>query len=187
MKPDLKKGQLVKWNDDRGFGFIKPSESSKEVFLHISAIKTTGRRPKVGDTIFYELVTEGNGKIRASGALIQGVVSQCSTLQKTNTAPYKQKGKKRELCATILGIGVLVSLVLVQMQCSPSRSPTPIAPITKPGCVVKGNISIATGAKLYHIPGMEDYDETIIDPGKGERWFCSESEAVAAGWRKAPR
>ncbi|NJN90727.1 MAG: cold shock domain-containing protein, partial [Leptolyngbyaceae cyanobacterium SL_5_14] len=68
MKPGLNKGQLVKWNDDRGFGFIKPSESSREVFLHISAIKTTGRRPKVGDTIFYELVTEADGKIRASGA-----------------------------------------------------------------------------------------------------------------------
>lgn len=187
MKPGLNKGQLVKWNDDRGFGFIKPNESGKEVFLHISAIKTTGRRPKVGDTIFYELVTEADGKIRASGALIQGVVSQSSTLQKVKTAPDKQKSKKRGLRETILGIGVLASIVLIQMQCSPSRAPAPITSITKPGCVVKGNISIATGDKLYHVPGMEDYDGTIIDPGKGERWFCLESEAVAAGWRKAPR
>lgn len=187
MKPGLHKGQLVKWNDDRGFGFIKPSESGKEVFLHISAIKTTGRRPKVGDTIFYELVTEGNGKIRASGASIQGVVSQSSTLRKAKTAPDKQKIKKRGLRETILGIGVLVGIVLVQMQCSPSRSPTPITSITKPSCVVKGNISITTGARLYHVPGMEDYDGTIIAPSKGERWFCSESEAVTAGWQKAPR
>lgn len=187
MKPSLNKGQLVKWNDDRGFGFIKPSESGKDVFLHISAIKTTGRRPKVGDTIFYELVTETDGKIRASGASIQGVVSQTSTLQKAKTAPNKQRNKKRGLRETILSIGVLASIVLIQMQCSPSPTPTPVTAITKPGCVVKGNISIATGAKLYHVPGMEDYDGTVIDSAKGERWFCSESEAVAAGWQKAPR
>jgi cold shock CspA family protein len=187
MKPVLNKGQLVKWNDDRGFGFIKPSKDTKEVFLHISAVKTTDRRPKVGDTIFYELTTDTNGKIRASGASIQGVLAQSSTTKKLKTAPAQQKIKKRRLLETVLGLGVLATVTLFQMQFSPSRSPTPIDSIAKPGCLVKGNISIATGDKLYHVPGMDDYDGTIIDLGKGERWFCSESEAITAGWRKAPR
>jgi hypothetical protein len=26
---------------------------------------------------------------------------------------------------------------------------------------------------------------TLIEPEKGERWFCSEAEAIAAGWRKS--
>lgn len=30
------------------------------------------------------------------------------------------------------------------------------------------------------------YDQTKIDESKGERWFCTEAEARAAGWR-APR
>ncbi|WP_449240187.1 hypothetical protein [Coleofasciculus chthonoplastes] len=34
---------------------------------------------------------------------------------------------------------------------------------------------------------MEDYQSTIIDPAKGERWFCTESEAIESGWHKAPR
>jgi hypothetical protein len=34
---------------------------------------------------------------------------------------------------------------------------------------------------------MEDYENTIIDPMKGEKWFCTESEAIANGWKKAPR
>ncbi len=187
MNPGLNKGELIKWNDDRGFGFIQPSEGAKEVFLHISAVKTLGRRPKVGDIIFYELVTGTDGKNRASSASIQGVVSQSSTTRTIKTATVKQKIKKRGLLETIFGTGILATIVLFQMQFSPSRSPTPIAAITKPGCVVKGNISIATGAKLYHVLGMEDYDGTIIDSSKGERWFCSESEAVAAGWHRAPR
>ena len=52
------------------------------------------------------------------------------------------------------------------------------------GCVIKGNIA-DDGEKIYHVPGQEHYDETVISPGKGERMFCTEDEAVAAGWRKA--
>jgi len=53
------------------------------------------------------------------------------------------------------------------------------------GCVIKGNIS-ASG-RIYHRPGQRDYDRTRIDPVRGERWFCSEAEARAAGWRAARR
>ncbi|WP_322416022.1 thermonuclease family protein [Mesorhizobium huakuii] len=55
------------------------------------------------------------------------------------------------------------------------------------GCNIKGNISINTGEHIYHIPGQEHYSETKISPQYGERWFCSEEEALAAGWRKARR
>ena len=53
--------------------------------------------------------------------------------------------------------------------------------------VIKGNISVHTGEKIYHVPGGEYYDETVINEAKGERWFCTEAEAVAAGWRKSKR
>ncbi len=59
--------------------------------------------------------------------------------------------------------------------------------IPKPGCNIKGNISIATDKKLYHLPGMKDYQITKISPEKGEKWFCTESEAIASGWKKAPK
>ncbi len=50
-------------------------------------------------------------------------------------------------------------------------------------CVIKGNIS--SGGKIYHLPGCASYDKTVIDVSAGERWFCTEAEAAAAGWRKA--
>ena len=31
-------GTLTKWNDDRGFGFITPTQGEPEVFAHISAL-----------------------------------------------------------------------------------------------------------------------------------------------------
>ncbi len=53
-------------------------------------------------------------------------------------------------------------------------------------CVIKGNIS-AKGARIYHVPGQEFYDRTGIRPDQGERWFCSEAQARASGWRAAKR
>ena len=53
------------------------------------------------------------------------------------------------------------------------------------GCVINGNISFDRGQRIYHMPGDHYYDATVINPAKGERWFCSEAEAQAAGWRHA--
>lgn len=51
-------------------------------------------------------------------------------------------------------------------------------------CAIKGNIS-SKGERIYHIPGDRWYDRTVIDTAKGERWFCTEEEARAAGWRRS--
>lgn len=51
------------------------------------------------------------------------------------------------------------------------------------GCVIKGNIS--ENGKLYHLPSCSSYGATQIDQSKGERWFCTEEEAIQAGWIKA--
>jgi len=48
-------------------------------------------------------------------------------------------------------------------------------------CLIKGNIN-SKGSKIYHIPGSSAYNSTKIDTSQGERWFCSEAEAIAAGW-----
>ena len=49
-------------------------------------------------------------------------------------------------------------------------------------CIIKGNIN-SKGERIYHVPGTSKYDATVIDESKGERWFRSEEEAIAAGWR----
>lgn len=54
-------------------------------------------------------------------------------------------------------------------------------------CVIKGNISTRSGERIYHVPGGEYYERTRVSPAKGERWFCSEQEAMAAGWRPSRR
>jgi hypothetical protein len=52
------------------------------------------------------------------------------------------------------------------------------------GCGIKGNVN-STGERIYHMPGQKYYFQTGINWLGGERWFCSELDARAAGWRKA--
>lgn len=51
------------------------------------------------------------------------------------------------------------------------------------GCAIKGNIS--RNGRIYHMPWSPWYTKTRIDAASGERWFCNEREARAAGWRPA--
>lgn len=55
-----------------------------------------------------------------------------------------------------------------------------------PACAIKGNIS-RSGTRIYHMPGQAFYARTVIRSNAGERWFCTEVEARAAGWRRAKR
>ena len=51
-------------------------------------------------------------------------------------------------------------------------------------CNIKGNVS-TQGERIYHVPGQKYYNDTRISASHGERWFCSEEEARAAGWRRS--
>jgi hypothetical protein len=53
-------------------------------------------------------------------------------------------------------------------------------------CQIKGNIS-SKGERIYHVPGGEHHGRTKINEFAEERWFCSEDEARAAGWRRSKR
>ncbi len=66
------------------------------------------------------------------------------------------------------------------------EQPTIIVPQqTEEVCLIKGNISYSSGKKIYHVPGQKYYNVTEINEAAGERWFCTEEEAIAAGWRKS--
>ena len=59
-------GRLVEWLDEQGYGFIQPSDSSKErVFLHIKDFARPGPRPIVGCALEYLVVLDEHGRFRA--------------------------------------------------------------------------------------------------------------------------
>ncbi|MFJ8066502.1 thermonuclease family protein [Psychrobacillus sp. NPDC096426] len=50
---------------------------------------------------------------------------------------------------------------------------------TNEKCIIKGNIN-RQGKKIYHIPSGKYYEMT-----KPEEWFCTEEDAVKAGFKKS--
>ena len=62
-------GTLAKWNDDRGFGFIAPTQGGSEVFVHISAFPRDGQRPRLGEQLTFEIQTGKDGRKSATNLL----------------------------------------------------------------------------------------------------------------------
>jgi hypothetical protein len=87
--------------------------------------------------------------------------------------------------AKVAGVGIWSSEFQMPWEWRATDSAkTETQPDAQGRCVIKGNIS-KSGERIYHVPGNRYYDRTIVDERAGERWFCSESEAIAAGWRPA--
>lgn len=53
-------------------------------------------------------------------------------------------------------------------------------------CVVKAKVT-EEQQKIFYIPSDENYAAITIDPERGERIFCSDDEAILAGWTRFPR
>jgi CspA family cold shock protein len=63
-------GTVKFFNTQKGYGFIRPEDGSKDVFVHITAVERAGLRSLVeGQRVTYEIVTE-RGK-QAAGNLQQ--------------------------------------------------------------------------------------------------------------------
>lgn len=70
----MDRGVLVRWNDEKGFGFIQPENNvAQDVFIHISVLKKMARKPIVGDSILYQTEVQNDGKRKAVIASIEGV------------------------------------------------------------------------------------------------------------------
>jgi CspA family cold shock protein len=62
----------VKWfNPTKGYGFIQPSDGSKDAFVHISAVERAGLRTlREGQKVQYELAPGRNGKTSAEDLVV---------------------------------------------------------------------------------------------------------------------
>jgi uncharacterized membrane protein YsdA (DUF1294 family)/cold shock CspA family protein len=58
-------GKIIKWYDDKGFGFIRATQDSKDVFLHISDIHKLRKRPEINESVTYEIAKDTKGRFRA--------------------------------------------------------------------------------------------------------------------------
>eukprot|EP00421_Protoceratium_reticulatum_P020071 CAMPEP_0168381118 /NCGR_PEP_ID=MMETSP0228-20121227/12712_1 /TAXON_ID=133427 /ORGANISM="Protoceratium reticulatum, Strain CCCM 535 (=CCMP 1889)" /LENGTH=76 /DNA_ID=CAMNT_0008394207 /DNA_START=51 /DNA_END=277 /DNA_ORIENTATION=+ len=67
-----KSGVMKRWNDEKGYGFIRPDDGGEDVFLHRSALPQ-GEEINDGDALRFDVsYDEQKGKTKASNASIVG-------------------------------------------------------------------------------------------------------------------
>jgi len=67
------KGTLISWNNDKGYGFIRPYNNKENIFLHVKSLPHYQRRPKVKDVLMYEVGIDEKQQHYAHSAKIKGI------------------------------------------------------------------------------------------------------------------
>lgn len=110
-------GTLSKWNDDRGFGFITPTEGGQDIFVHISAFPRDGKRPAIDEVLSFE-VEIGRENKKAAKAVSRPQQSRAPSPRPTTPTPsrsprtYSNHRPKRSLFARLAPVLLVVGGIM---------------------------------------------------------------------------
>lgn len=108
-KQEAMKGQIDQWNDDKGFGFIRPDNGSERIFFHISSVKTNSRRPKIGDIVLFDSFHDTKHRLKAKSVVIEGATKTANQISKSKID--KIEPPKKSFLDYILMVVCVLSLI----------------------------------------------------------------------------
>jgi uncharacterized membrane protein YsdA (DUF1294 family)/cold shock CspA family protein len=81
-------GTIQSWQDDRGFGFIEPTQGGQKIFVHIKSFTSRdGIRPQVGQRVTFDVELNAQGKKRAKNvALVRAATASAVQRQRQRRA-----------------------------------------------------------------------------------------------------
>ena len=113
-------GRIIKWQDDKGFGFIETA-AGESVFFHISAFRAQ-RRPEIGEQVVFTVGQDNQGRLQAKDVQELSFVQQkmAQKNQKIRQRNHKRSaqaefeaGQKKRL---FLGIGFYGVVILLAVM-----------------------------------------------------------------------
>lgn len=108
-------GELVQWNDERGFGFIA-GDDGKRYFVHVSSIGRMVNRPRAGDWVSFAPGIGRDGRPAAINVKINGANPRATrAVLRRGLAPLPRKSDWRLPLALLLAISIFVATVLGRM------------------------------------------------------------------------
>ena len=100
-------GQLVQWNDERGFGFIEDADGQRH-FVHISVIERIATRPRIGDVVSFVPGWGQDGRPQARTVKILGANPVATRVRREPGVARAARGVDWRL----LVAGLLLALLL---------------------------------------------------------------------------
>jgi cold shock CspA family protein len=107
-------GVLSAWNQDAGYGAIRPKGGGDEVFVALAAFPTDGEGPRLDEPLSFEIVTRRDGRKQAVNLKRLPRDHRAAALREATgigTARVRQAQRKRRL-ALLAGAVVTVMLVV---------------------------------------------------------------------------
>lgn len=124
---DMQKGTLDRWNDEKGFGFIRPENGEEDVFFHISSLQVSQRRPIQGDTLYFNIEIDVQGRKKATEVGIDGMKSvfkeravnkaeaKCRSKPASKTSSYRSRSyqAKKTSGRFVFGVSMVFVILLI--------------------------------------------------------------------------
>ena len=107
----MPQGELVQWNDSRGFGFIRATDG-KRYFVHISNIGRIATRPREGDLVSFAAGKSRDSRLEARSVSVQGANLKPSAEQLRRGTETSVKVGWRFILAGLLAICMIAAVLL---------------------------------------------------------------------------
>ena len=118
LQTPMQRGVLVMWNDQKGFGFIRPQGTEDDYFVHISTFKKgLTRRPEIGDDVHFRAGGQ-DAKKRATYAHIPAIEPS----QRASDTPFELNPRQRSWVINVL---IITPLVLSGFLLLMAKNPLP--------------------------------------------------------------
>lgn len=160
-------GILKQWNIEKGFGFIRPDDGGKDIFIHISTFPKDGVAPRLGEKIRYEISADQNGKPKAVHIERLDV-----TPIKTNSAPKRsnhrsQSNNSSGIFPLTIGLLIVIAIIytvygkyqhyqLANQEVTPSYTYTPSQVVSTPPSTIQFSCD-----GRQHCSQMHSYEEAV--------------------------
>ena len=108
-------GKLKTWTEDRGFGFITPTEGGQDIFVHISDYPR-GQTPALNERLSFEVALNPQGKKKAVKVRMEDEVSLTRRQDSARTIRRDSAGHNRGRNPTgglLRGIVTLTVIALI--------------------------------------------------------------------------
>jgi endonuclease YncB( thermonuclease family) len=132
----------------------------------------------LGKRVFVrEPLSDGNGRVMAL-VYVDNTLVNAALIQAGLAAYHRQGGSETPALKTASDYARAHNLGIFSPQCYQIQPPDP-------KCAIKANDDERTGKKLYFTPSCNYYSLVAVQKYRGDRWFCTEKAAQAAGFTKS--